>query len=62
MTNRAKEMYKKFCEMFPQFSGEDQTVIDCGGNCIIINPKAGRRGPKYTFIYRSNDSWAIEYM
>ena len=61
MTNRAKELYKKFCEMFPQLSEGEQTITDCGINGIIINPKPGKRGPKYTFVYRSDGSWTVWY-
>ena len=62
MTNRSKELYSKFCDLFPQFSREEQTVKDIpGGGGIIVNPVVGLRGPKFIFIYHNAGDWELHF-
>ena len=52
-SQKEKELYEKFCQLFPQFSIEEQTINDI--------PVIGLRCPNYMFIYRDSGDWKLHF-
>ena len=61
MTEKGKLILEKFKELFPNLVTDTMTVREFSKDFIIINPVAGKRGRKYTFVLRRDGSWDLSY-